>query len=678
MLIVAPIVLLVISGLVVAMVAMVGDAIVANTRATTAYNMQDALSRIEQDARVSTNFMSTFSFLQSPQGRNGATAPFTTASGDLILTQQATDASPYNTTRNLVYYKNQPNDCAADTSGNRTLLTRTIYFLLTNTDGTKTLWRRSIVNNWNTNATPDANTVCGTPWQRDTCPVGSPVNTATCQGIDEEILDNVTSFTSTYYDSNGNTTTNQSLAVTVKVTLAVSQKSAGNTIAQNGSIEATRINDVPTVAIPSAPAVSLFNDGITSYNNPILTTIQWSAPGAQSYTVTPTINGVAQPAFTTTDTNRGFTSAPNQTVSVSVIANNDSGSSSATTFNTTSDLFTSLNLENTWECYSASFPCPSFTRTSAGVVVLRGLGKLGTGRLGVLPVGFRPNKRIIFEVMSSPHAQARVDVDTDGSIYWVTDGANPWMEFDNIRFLSSNFDSSLTWTSPVYQCPSGCTTPWSDYNGGTSGYKRVQFTKDSMGRTHMYGIATATAPYPPATYSNITTVPTSPTNYQPASGMNDIYPSNAGNNFSNISIYNGYSMFRLAGSSWQTFALMYHSATSGVAWQTPTLLNVWGNYSGYSPASYAKASDKLVTIRGLISGGTVSQGTNIFVLPSGYRPASHLVFLTAGYDSDSSPTQVPARIDVFPTGEVQIVSSNGQITNQWLSLAGINFYADGN
>ena len=246
MLVVAPVVLLVIAGIVGAMTAMIGDALVANARASTAYDIQDTLTRIEQDARISVNFMDTFSSPRTPQGRNNDTTPFAITNGDVILSQQATTKSPYDDVRDLVYYKNQPIDCAGDTSGNRALLTKVIYFVRTDaTGGTSTLWRRSIVDDWNT-TTSDSNSVCAAPWQRNSCAADAAANTL-CKASDEKMLGNITAFTATYYDKYGNTSTSPALAVTVKITLTTSRKIAGKSITQSSSIEATRINDIPVV-----------------------------------------------------------------------------------------------------------------------------------------------------------------------------------------------------------------------------------------------------------------------------------------------------------------------------------------------------------------------------------------------------------------------------------------------
>ena len=159
MLVVAPIVIIVITGLVAAMVAMVGDALAANSRAVTAYDTQDALERIEQDVRVAINFMDKFNYMTAPQGRDEDTGAFSfTDNKDLILTQQATTGSPYDSSRALVYYKDQPAGCSEDLSTNSTLKTRAIYYLRNGS-----LWRRSIVDAWNNNSVTDSDTVCGKP-----------------------------------------------------------------------------------------------------------------------------------------------------------------------------------------------------------------------------------------------------------------------------------------------------------------------------------------------------------------------------------------------------------------------------------------------------------------------------------------------------------------------------------
>lgn len=60
------------------------------------------------------------------------------------------------------------------------------------------------------------------------------------------------------------------------------------------------------------------------------------------------------------------------------------------------------------------------------------------------------------------------------------------------------------------------------------------------------------------------------------------------------------------------------------AFSTPTLLNSWVNEgsAGNSTAGYYKDTLNHVHIRGTIKDGTTTSGTNLFLLPSGYRPAT--------------------------------------------------------
>ena len=61
------------------------------------------------------------------------------------------------------------------------------------------------------------------------------------------------------------------------------------------------------------------------------------------------------------------------------------------------------------------------------------------------------------------------------------------------------------------------------------------------------------------------------------------------------------------------------------SWTSPTLLGTWVDYGGsFQGARYRKTPDGTVHIEGLVKSG--SSGTNIFNLPTGYRPAGTLLF----------------------------------------------------
>ncbi len=97
----------------------------------------------------------------------------------------------------------------------------------------------------------------------------------------------------------------------------------------------------------------------------------------------------------------------------------------------------------------------------------------------------------------------------------------------------------------------------------------------------------------------------------------------------------------------------------------PTLQNSWVNFgSPHAVAGYYKDKENRVQLKGLIKDGSVVFNTPMLTLPVGYRPSEILVFVVANSGGF-------ARVDVYPTGEVSILSGN----NSFISLSGITFRA---
>lgn len=121
---------------------------------------------------------------------------------------------------------------------------------------------------------------------------------------------------------------------------------------------------------------------------------------------------------------------------------------------------------------------------------------------------------------------------------------------------------------------------------------------------------------------------------------------------------------------------LYGSATAINGWSlvsgkpvifAPTMLNGWVNYGdGFATAGFSKGPDNRVHLTGLIKGGTVADGTVIFTLPDGFRPAQKeifIVFISGGGFG---------RIDVNDNGSVVAKIVNATYT----SLGGISFLAN--
>lgn len=102
---------------------------------------------------------------------------------------------------------------------------------------------------------------------------------------------------------------------------------------------------------------------------------------------------------------------------------------------------------------------------------------------------------------------------------------------------------------------------------------------------------------------------------------------------------------------------------------SPTFLNGWSNYSAaggaYAQCHYWKDKNGVVHLNGMITGGTTTNETPIFILPVGYRPKGREIHAVVS-------SGVFARVDVRPTGEV--ITGSG--VSGWLSLSGISFKAE--
>lgn len=230
--VVVPIVILVIGVLVVFLVTLTGDALMARERSSVAYTTQDALNRIEQDIRITTNFLSTSGALISPQGSNSGTAAFSSPASQLITQQYIVRGNPYNGTQSLVRYANRPNPCTGDTRYNEAVKAMIIYFV-DNGD-----LRRRTIN------TPESATCGNSELFTNSCKVTRYVNNR-CHRQDEILATNVTDFSITYYTAANTTvpiTSIQSTTASALVNLTVSKTIAGETVQNTGSIRATKLN----------------------------------------------------------------------------------------------------------------------------------------------------------------------------------------------------------------------------------------------------------------------------------------------------------------------------------------------------------------------------------------------------------------------------------------------------
>jgi type II secretory pathway component PulJ len=651
-LIIAPVVILAITGFVALMVAMTSDVLITRDNNTMTFETQDTLDRIEQDVHLSTQFLVTSGTFTAPQGSDSnftGTAAFSNTNS-LILGGLTTDKNPADSTRDVVYYAGQPNVCGSQQSYNRVFLQKIMYFVK---DGS--LWRRAVLPNYNTNATLDDDTVCSVPWQRNTCSPGYSPATR-CQTNDTEVMKNVSSFSIKYFSDPKSTTeigsANALAATTIEATINGSKTTAGRTITSAGSMRATKLNsidvDIPAPGIPTVTG-QVVNTSVT---------FSWpKVPLASSYAISYNINGGSW----TNAINNSQTTTYNvaaelgDTITMHVYARNSTGSSAYGEAITTIPTYTACNLENGWVNYVNTYATAGYTKTSSNVVMLKGLIRDGNAAVGTvlctLPVGYRPTERLGFLVATQggEATAGRIDVLPTGEV--VVDSVNSsWVGFDNIRFVAST--APYTWSNlPL-------SNGWVNYGFG---FATLRSTVDSIGRVHVQGLIKN------GVYADWTIIATVPAGQYASHFM--ILPS-----FSDPAGFNSFGITSSGpltargsnGSGWY-FINGHYYPSSFNGWTDLSMQNGWVNFdtSGYVPAQYTKSTDKVVTVRGLIKNGNTAAGTVIANLPVGYRPKERLLFGGVGVG-------IISRLDVLPNGNIEIRSANAG----WTSLDAISFIAE--
>ena len=652
MLIIAPIVIIAISGFIALMVTLVGKVLLSRDQTAVTYDSQNALDRIEQDVKLSTKFLTTSGNLPSPQGSDNnytGTAAFSNTSNTLILNMLATDSNPRTWDRWLMYYDNQPNPCGGTQTSNRAFSVRVMYYI-----NNGTLWRRTYVPPWDLNtSSPDSNTICTYsssyyPWQENSCSPG--YSSSQCQTEDERIMDNISALNVQYFSTPGGTTdlgaANATSASTVNVSIVGAKTTAGNNFTVTSSLRGTKLNSINTDASP------LTNPVVTdSQPVPDQVTFSWAGiPSATNYLVSYNTNGGSWTNTTVGSSTNSYTLSANRgdTISIQVAATNGTYTSGYGTDTSTLPLWTNFTFQNGWVNYSSQYNTAQFTKTSACRVFIKGLVKSGSTTgwtpIGNLPLDFRPAGELVFQAATSPNASGRVDIMPNGDVNFVS-GSNAWISLDNISFVPSSCTS--TWNAlPFYN-------GWSNWAGG---YEPVHTLLDNQGRVAIQGLAKAGTAG--AVINQLSDVSST---YYPATYH--MFPAGA-NGWADYQISTGGSVQERGSPSTTYMGLqaLYYPGSVGT-WTSPTLQNGWVNYgSGWTNLQYTKAADGVVTVRGLVKSGTTTGGTTIATLPSGYLPPAQELFATT---STTSSADVFGRVDVTTGGNI-IFQSGG--SNLWFAV----------
>ena len=86
-------------------------------------------------------------------------------------------------------------------------------------------------------------------------------------------------------------------------------------------------------------------------------------------------------------------------------------------------------------------------------------------------------------------------------------------------------------------------------------------------------------------------------------------------------------------------------------WTFPTLGGGWTDFGGgFQTTRYRRLASGLVTIQGMVTGGSLATGTILFVLPADMRPTGILIMNTYGSDN------IATRTDIEVNGEVRVIA----------------------
>jgi type II secretory pathway pseudopilin PulG len=675
LLVVAPIMILTIGIFISVIVNMTGEVLATRSANVLAYDIQDALNRIEQDVKLSTTFLESSNVsLTTPQGYSDDTTVFKNVDvtkGDiLILNTLVTVGNPLGSTSGLVYLADSPNACAsAQVSQNTPMTMNVIYFVKNNT-----LWRRSVM---------PANYLtagCNTPWQQPSCLPG--VSGVFCKTLDIKLVDNVdvADFDVQYYNTADSTTANtvasdtassdavrsaalQSTA-TVGASLNISETAAGRTISQTATVRATKLDvnasTIAPVVVATTPTVPTVSASIT---NPTSAVFTWpTVPGATSYTLDYNINGGAWQSGLVASTLTTYTVVAGHTnvVNVRVSATNSAGTSAYGLKSITVPLWATPVLQSGWSSFDANnWSTPGYTKTSTGLVVLRGMVKAGSSTIFTLPAGYRPAEYIMFE-NSSNQAIGRIDIRSDGVIL-MTVGSNAWTSLDGIAFMPSG--TTFTGISTFLNS-------WLNYSPGSGdpNWAPAGYMTDGAGRVQTKGLVRA------GTTAGGTPMFNIPAGSRPSEYMH--FTNVNSNSMGHISIdTSGNVLAKGGGNTYVGTQTMYYpsgratGATCTTQWCNLTLLNSWNYYAaGYTTPQYTKSSDGMVHIKGLIKGGT-SVTASIANLPAGYCPKQPQLMTTVAAD-------LWGRIDITKGSGAGCSINPSSSSLVWTSLDSIHYMAE--
>ncbi|MNX84289.1 hypothetical protein D3C86_1160820 [compost metagenome] len=455
-----------------------------------------------------------------------------------------------------------------------------------------------------------------------------------------------------------------SAASTMRVTISTANTVAGRDVTSSAAVRATKLNVtseppvVVTLGFTQQPTnqATIPADGSTKFSVAATistATYQWqqSTNGGTSWTNIS--NGANYSGATTNElTVSNFTTSWNG-YQYRVVITNFGDTSTSTPSTLTVSTWGDITYLNGYSDYLGSYSPIGYTKTSAGVVMLKGLVKKSSpvvaGEvIGVLPPEYRPNGILIFETSTSPTVPSRVDIYPNGEIR-VQTGNESWLSLEGINFIPSSTSYTRTTLTPV--------NSWTNYGGSFSTATAVT---DSLGRVHVQGLIRN------GVMTNgtqmVTGLPALPAKYHHVVARN-----NGAFGFIGIDQTAGIVAKGVGSNGYHSINTMYYPASYG-GWINLGLQNSWVGYDGgafFATPQYTKGSDNIVRLKGIIKSGNTANGTVVATLPAGYRPKDRILGASACADAY-------CRVDVLANGNVELYNSSAT----WTTLDSITFLAE--
>ena len=329
-----------------------------------------------------------------------------------------------------------------------------------------------------------------------------------------------------------------------------------------------------------------------------------------------------------------------------------------------------------------SWHTPSYAKTTAGIVILSGLVTFpsgGTPHLFTLPVGYRPDSRMMYGVANGGDiatSGVRIDILPNGEVHWAGGNASPtYISLDGINFPAVG---AVQWT-PITAWTNGY-APDVDTSYGVPSYG-----VDSLGRCWMRGlVGKASGPgvqvadlkmfnlpysYSPSLYLHMNTI-SSASNQYGCVGIGYDAPTGLCKVDDKLNNHNAYI----------SLASMFWCSGGAFPANDPRrrILKGRNGWTAYDIDAFPRQqtithSDGIVMCEGFVKNGTMN--AKAFQFARGYEPdavptvttlSGQMMYRTVGADA-------PAQVGLVEENGVNVSYAVSYGSNAWHSMNGVNY-----